>query len=41
MEQLAQWMKQAIDAHDNEDVLAKLRAEVVEFTKQFPLPSGQ
>lgn len=38
MEQLAEWMKQAIDAHENEEVLAKLRIEIVDFTKQFPLP---
>lgn len=39
MIQLADWMKRAIDARDNEDELTKLHDEVKEFTCQFPLPS--
>lgn len=36
---VANWMKQAIDAHDDEVVLAKLREEVKAFALKFPLPS--
>lgn len=39
MAQIAEWMKQAIDNRENDEVLASLRAEVKEFTAQFPLPS--
>lgn len=39
MVQIAEWMKQAVAAHDDETVLAKLRAEVTVFVQQFPLPS--
>jgi len=39
MGQLAEWMKQAIDARDDEARLAKLREEVKDFVQQFPLPS--
>jgi glycine hydroxymethyltransferase len=39
MEQIADWMKQAIDAHENEAKLTALKQEVKEFVKQFPLPS--
>jgi len=39
MEQLAEWMKQAIDTRDDEAQLAKLREEVKTFVQQFPLPS--
>lgn len=39
MAQIAEWMKQAIDNRDNDEVLTSLRAEVKEFTAQFPLPS--
>ncbi|HSW77500.1 MAG TPA: serine hydroxymethyltransferase [Candidatus Chromulinivoraceae bacterium] len=41
MEQIADWMKQAIDARDNDDVLAGLHEEVKAFVQQFPLPSDQ
>lgn len=41
MIQIADWMKQAIDARDNETELARLRNEVKEFTRQFPLPGDQ
>ena len=41
MMQIAEWMKQAIDARDDEDTLARLRGEVVNFAKQFPLPSDK
>lgn len=39
MPQLAEWMKLAIDNRDNATELEKLRAEVVTFARQFPLPS--
>lgn len=39
MSQLADWMKQAIDARDDEKQLARLRNEVKAFTVQFPLPN--
>jgi glycine hydroxymethyltransferase len=41
MEQLAEWMKQAIDAREGEARLAELREEVKNFVQQFPLPSGK
>lgn len=41
MAQLAEWMKQAIDARDDEQTLLKLRNDVKAFTVQFPLPSDQ
>ena len=31
MEKIAEWMKQSIDNRDNDEILAKLRKEVVEF----------
>lgn len=39
MAQLAEWMKQAIDARDDDAKLAEIRREVKELTAQFPLPS--
>lgn len=39
MAQLAEWMKQAIDARDDEEKLAALREDVKDFVQQFPLPS--
>ena len=39
MAQLAEWMTQAIDARDDNDQRAKLKAQVHEFSMQFPLPS--
>lgn len=41
MEQIAEWMKQAIDNHDNAEALTKLRAEVTAFALQYPLPSDE
>ncbi len=38
MQQIAEWMKQAIDARDDEKALAKLRTEVKRYLAQFPLP---
>ena len=38
MEQVAQWIDAAISAPTNEELLQKIRAEVQEFTKAFPLP---
>lgn len=39
MSQLAEWMKQAIDARDDAETLTRLRQEVTEFARRFPLPS--
>jgi glycine hydroxymethyltransferase len=39
MEQIAEWMKQAIDAREDEAALEKLHDEVKKFALQFPLPS--
>ena len=39
MPQLAAWMRQAVDAHEDEATLATLRAEVTSFALGFPLPS--
>ena len=39
MAQIADWMKQAIDERDNPDKLVSLRAEVKDFTRNYPLPS--
>jgi glycine hydroxymethyltransferase len=39
MSQLAEWMKQAIDAREDDARLETLRGEVRELAQQFPLPS--
>jgi glycine hydroxymethyltransferase len=39
MEKVAEWMKQAIDARNDEETLNTLRDEVKAFALQFPLPS--
>lgn len=39
MDQIAEWMNQAIDNRDDEQKLNKLREEVKKFALQFPLPS--
>lgn len=39
MVQIADWMKRAIDAREDEAELIKLREEVNTFTLKFPLPS--
>jgi glycine hydroxymethyltransferase len=39
MEQIAEWMKQAIDKREDKAALAKLRLEVTEFALKFKLPS--
>jgi glycine hydroxymethyltransferase len=41
MERIAEWMKQAIDARDDEAKLNMLRNEVKTFVLQFPLPSDK
>jgi len=41
MEQIAEWMKQAIDAREDAAVLLRLRSEVTAFARQFPLPSDR
>lgn len=41
MQQIAEWMKQAIDARDDDETLAKLRTEVKNFVQDFPLPSDK
>jgi glycine hydroxymethyltransferase len=40
MEQIAEWMLKAIKARKDDKALAKLRQEVVAFSKQFPLPNA-
>lgn len=39
MEQIAEWMKQAIDNRDNPSALVELHQAVTAFANQFPLPS--
>jgi glycine hydroxymethyltransferase len=41
MDQIAEWMKQAIDNREDEATLNKLRKEVKDFCRQFPLPSDK
>ncbi len=41
MDQIADWMRQAIDNRDNTEQLAKIHEEVKAFCIQFPLPSDQ
>ncbi|MDQ5982422.1 MAG: glycine hydroxymethyltransferase [Patescibacteria group bacterium] len=41
MAQLADWIKRAIDARDNDETLARLRDDVKSFVAQFPLPSDR
>ena len=41
MATIAEWMKQAIDAREDEAKLAKLREEVRVFALKFPLPSDK
>ncbi len=38
MKQIAAWMHQALEGRDQPEVLANIRAEVVEINKRFPLP---
>jgi glycine hydroxymethyltransferase len=38
MEQVADWIDAAITAHDNDGKLEKIRADIKEFAKGFPLP---
>lgn len=41
MEKVARWMKQGLDARNDDKKLASLKREVEEFCLQFPLPSDQ
>jgi len=41
MAQLAEWMLAAIHARNDEQKLATIKSEVVEFARQYPLPSDQ
>ena len=41
MDQIADWMKQAIDNRDDADALSKIHEEVKSFCLQFPLPSDK
>lgn len=41
MERVAEWMKQAIDARDDDEALESLREEVKAFALQFPLPNDR
>ena len=38
MKLIANWMKQVIDYRDDEEKLAELKREVVEFSRNHPLP---
>ena len=39
MVKIAEWMKQAIDAREDDAKLAAIHDEVIAFARQFPLPS--
>jgi len=39
MQKIADWMKRSIESRNNLEGLEKIRDEVVEFSKKFPLPS--
>ena len=39
MDQVAEWIDQAITSSTDDKKLAKIRAEIKEFTKKYPLPS--
>lgn len=41
MEQVAEWMNQAITSRNDEKILARLHNEIKDFTKDFPLPSDR
>jgi len=41
MAQLAEWMKQAVDARDDDEKLASLHDEVKAFAVGFSLPSDK
>jgi glycine hydroxymethyltransferase len=41
MAQIADWMRKAVDAREDEAALSILRDEVKEFVAQFPLPSDK
>lgn len=41
MVKVAEWMKQAIDAREDDAELAKIHDEVIAFSRTFPLPSDQ
>lgn len=41
MTQVAAWIDRAITAADNDEKLAVIRQEVIEFTKAFPLPGDK
>ena len=39
MQKIADWMKRSIESRNSLEDLEKIREEVVEFSKKFPLPS--
>lgn len=41
MTQIADWIKQTIDGRQNDEAVTRLRSDVAEFVKQFPLPSSK
>lgn len=41
MAQIAEWMKRAIDVHDNDSELQTIRDEVLVLVRDFPLPSDE
>ncbi len=40
MEQIGEWIHEALSHHNNDETLASIRSRVAEFTKQFPLYPG-
>ncbi len=41
MEQVAEWIDRAITSQTDDAKLATIRAEILDFTKKFPLPGGK
>jgi glycine/serine hydroxymethyltransferase len=41
MTQIAAWMHQAITSRSDTNKLAQLKKQVVDFAKQYPLPSDR
>jgi glycine/serine hydroxymethyltransferase len=38
MKKIAAWMHEALEGREKPEVLAKIRGEVAELNKRFPLP---
>jgi hypothetical protein len=39
MATIAEWLLRTVKAHGDDEKLATIRAEVVDFARKFPLPS--